>query len=383
MSPYGVIDSQLQDLETNTGISIINVEPEFSFLEGLCPSKSKPEYWNRLGSSKSRNVTQQEESKVIIQSLVEMSNYNNLIVFTDGSCLGNPGPCGSGSCIFVPNETEPVMLKRPVTNRGSILLGELIAILMALEFAQSEHKKRQIHGITIFSDSQSAVGILTLGWAATSHKKAVEDIKLLISDLERSGLEISIQWTPGHADIRGNCIADDLAKEAAEEAKSFPEESQILTGADFKKFARVSCCMKWQRSWDASDTGRHLYEYKPKVSLKSPTYMFMPFIEEKKVISQLRLGYTLNDYRHKIGLEESPNCTCGEIETVVHFICDCEEYEEERQKLLTQMFYLTGAQVISAEIFLSLKEEIFKEHRESLLMLLSEYITSTKRFLKK
>ena len=112
-----------------------------------------------------------------------------------------------------------------------------------------------------------------------------------------------------------------------------------------------------------SDTGRHLYEYKPKVSLKSPTYMFMPFIEEKKVISQLRLGYTLNDYRHKIGLEESPNCTCGEIETVVHFICDCEEYEEERQKLLTQMFYLTGAQVISAEIFLSLKEEIFKEHR--------------------
>ena len=111
--------------------------------------------------------------------------------------------------------------------------------------------------------------------------------------------------------------------------------------------------------------------------------MFMPFIEEKKVISQLRLGYTLNDYRHKIGLEESPNCTCVETETVVHFICDCEEYEEERQKLLTQMFYLTGAQGISAEIFLSLKEEIFKEHRESLLMLLSEYITSTKRFLKK
>ena len=68
-------------------------------------------------------MTQQEESKVIIQSLVEMSNYN-LIVFTDGSCLGNPRPCGSGACIFVPNETESVMLKRPVTNRGSILLGD-------------------------------------------------------------------------------------------------------------------------------------------------------------------------------------------------------------------------------------------------------------------
>ena len=80
-----------------------------------------------------------------------------------------------------------------MTNRGSILLGELVAILMALEFAQSEQRKRQIHGITIFSDSQSAVGILTLGWTATSQKKAVEDIKLLISDLEKSSLEIYYQ----------------------------------------------------------------------------------------------------------------------------------------------------------------------------------------------
>ena len=62
--------------------------------------------------------------------------------------------------------------------------------------------------------------------------------------------------------------------------------------------------------------------------------MFIPFIEEKKVISQLRLGYTLNDYRHKIGLQDSPDCNCGEIETVAHYICECEEYEKERQKLL-------------------------------------------------
>ena len=55
------------------------------------------------------------------------------MAFTDGSCLGNPGPCGSGACIFVPNQTEPVSLKRPVTNRGSILLGELVAFLMVLD----------------------------------------------------------------------------------------------------------------------------------------------------------------------------------------------------------------------------------------------------------
>ena len=59
---------------------------------------------------------------------------------------------GQGPAFFVPNQTKPVRLKRPVTNRGSILLREMVAILMVFEFAQSEHRKRQIHGITIFSD---------------------------------------------------------------------------------------------------------------------------------------------------------------------------------------------------------------------------------------
>ena len=132
-------------------------------------------------------------------------------------------------------------------------------------------------------------------------------------------MEVSTKWTLGHADIRGNCIADELAKEAAEEGKLILEDSQILTGADFKKSARVSCCTKWQRSWGVSDTGRTLYDYKPTVSLKTPAYMLVPFIEEKKVISQLRISCTLNDYRHKIGLQESPLCSFSATETVDHY----------------------------------------------------------------
>ena len=73
----------------------------------------------------------------------------------------------------------------------------------------------------------------------------------------------------------------------------------------------------------------------------------------------------------------------GTIETVDHYICECEVYELDRQKLLTRLFYQTGEQGISTEIFLSLKDEVFKEHRIGLLMMLSDYITSTKRFIRK
>ena len=117
--------------------------------------------------------------------------------------------------------------------------------------------------------------------------------------------------------------------------------------------------------------------------VKDPSIHVCPLIEEKKVISQLRLGYTLNEYRYKIGLQESPLCSCGAIETVDHYICECEVYELDRQKLLTRLFYQTGEQGISTEIFLSLKDEVFKEHRIGLLMMLSDYITSTKRFIRK
>ena len=40
-------------------------------------------------------------------------------------------------------------------------------------------------------------------------------------------------------------------------------------------------------------------------------------------------------------------------------------------------------QGISTETFLSLKDEVLEEHREALLMMQSDYITSTKRFLRK
>ena len=58
--------------------------------------------------------------------------------------------------------------------------------------------------------------MLTLGWSKSSHKDKKIDFR------QKSGLEVTIKWTPEHADITDKCIADELAKEAAEETKSIP-----------------------------------------------------------------------------------------------------------------------------------------------------------------
>ena len=62
-------------------------------------------------------------SREIIGGMLDSCEDGTAVVFTDGSCLGNPGPCGAGACIFHPGTSEPVLLKQPVSSRGSILPG--------------------------------------------------------------------------------------------------------------------------------------------------------------------------------------------------------------------------------------------------------------------
>jgi ribonuclease HI len=72
---------------------------------------------------------------------------NSAVAFTDGSCSGNPGPCGSGVIIF--HKEEEIELKRAVSNRGSILLAEIIAIKIVLDYFINS-KDQELHNNTNF-----------------------------------------------------------------------------------------------------------------------------------------------------------------------------------------------------------------------------------------
>ena len=59
VSPFGKMNIQLADMTSNTGISSHSLEKEFTYQESLQSSKSKPEYWYHLESSKSRSGEQE------------------------------------------------------------------------------------------------------------------------------------------------------------------------------------------------------------------------------------------------------------------------------------------------------------------------------------
>lgn len=162
LSPFGMAYMQLSETISNTGIYISTVEPEFSYLQHLQQFKEKPDYWNNLGSSKSRSL-QEEEARNMVEGFIKEARTDVMFGFTDGSCRGNPGLCGAGACLFFPNQ-ERLDLHQPVTKRASILLGELVAIKTALAQVKTNLTRRQIKQVTLVSDSQSGVGILSLGW---------------------------------------------------------------------------------------------------------------------------------------------------------------------------------------------------------------------------
>ena len=228
-------------------------------------------------------------------------------------------------------DKEGISLKRPVAHRGSILLAEFVAILMVLEHCIATMKEL-CSEIKILSDSQTAVGILTLNWKTTNYMGTITDIKENMGTLLRYGIQTTLSWIPGHANIAGNEIADQLAKEASKEAISMNDKYIVNTMSDVKHAVKTTTKMKWQNRWTISETGRHLYQLLPNVG--TTLNLDLPSPQTGKILTELRTGYSqLQKYRYNVGQSLTPLCDCGEEETSEHYLLFCKKYQLERAAL--------------------------------------------------
>ena len=101
---------------------------------------------------------------------------------------------------------------------------------MVINKLQNQTERREINNVDktyIFSDSQCAIGHLTLEWEAKTHKASLQEIKSSIQMLESARIIVDISWTLGHSNILGYEYVDQMAKEAAEEAKEMTDCHQL------------------------------------------------------------------------------------------------------------------------------------------------------------
>ncbi len=141
---------------------------------------------------------------------------NNIVVYTDGGCSGNPGPGGWG-CVILEGEKETQLSggEKMTTNNRM----ELTAAIKALDYiVQNDNLKNKL--IFVYSDSQYVKNGITQwiqkwkqnGWK-TANKKPVlnQDLWLNLDKLYNS-LQIEWKWVKGHAGIKYNEVCDQLCQ---------------------------------------------------------------------------------------------------------------------------------------------------------------------------
>ena len=148
-------------------------------------------------------------------------------IFTDGGCIGNPGPGGYGVVFMDKGQiiTEYSQGFKQTTNNRM----EYRACIKALEIV----KAKNLHNVTLYTDSKYVLESVTnwghkwkrLGWARNSSgSKQIENLDLFkCCYLLNADLDIQWQWVKGHAGNLGNERADTLANSAA----TWPKSQQI------------------------------------------------------------------------------------------------------------------------------------------------------------
>jgi ribonuclease HI len=152
-----------------------------------------------------------------------------IAVYTDGGCLGNPGPGGYGAVILSGGKRKELAQGYRLTTNNRMELTACIAALATLKTASD---------VVLHSDSQYVVNGISKGWArrwrangwmrtkeAAAENADLWDILLDLCDIHK----VRFVWVRGHRGNRENERCDRLAVEAAQ-GKNLKEDVAYVRG---------------------------------------------------------------------------------------------------------------------------------------------------------
>ena len=266
-------------------------------------------------------------------ALETIDNYPKDIIhaYTDGSAVRAVRNGGYGSVINVP-ASEPILLSGPCGAFCSNYDAEIAAIQRTLDTLLEQFRNGQVRplDIVIFSDSLSAIQAIENWHGDTA--KGIEDI-IQANDhlMNLYGIQITIQWIPGHSDIQLNDKADGLAKMGSH----MPQENVNASFETAKQVAKQNSKEVWHNSWIEEEKGRRMYAYLPTPNPKDPINKLAR--RDQCNIFRLRTGHVnLNFHRNRIDPLYAPMCRhcMYPYETVEHYLLYCNRLSELRDRLL-------------------------------------------------
>lgn len=155
--------------------------------------------------------------------MTEEPEEKEIIIYTDGACLGNPGPGGYGVVLLYGKHRKELSGGFRLTTNNRM---EMMAAIVALRSLKTPCK------VTLFSDSQYLVQAMSQGWAERWRSmgwKRNKRERALNADLWGELLdlcsrhEVEFKWVRGHAGNKENERCDELSVLAAKQ-KNLPPD---------------------------------------------------------------------------------------------------------------------------------------------------------------
>jgi len=141
--------------------------------------------------------------------------FKSVTLYTDGACLGNPGPGGYGVVLIYGDRRKELSGGFRLTTNNRM---EIMAALVALQALKEKCR------VVLYSDSQYLVHAIERGWAArwrANQWRRNQRERALNADLwERllpavESMDVEFRWVKGHAGHPENERCDELAMGAA------------------------------------------------------------------------------------------------------------------------------------------------------------------------
>ena len=141
---------------------------------------------------------------------------NEIVIYTDGGCHGNPGPGGWGIVVIADGIAKQLSGGEKLTTNNRMELCAAIAALSVVKNTPTFAGRP----ITVNIDSQYVKNGITSwikGWKAkgwkTADKKPVKNQDLWVQlDALNSQLTVTWNWVKGHAGIQYNEVCDQLCQ---------------------------------------------------------------------------------------------------------------------------------------------------------------------------
>ena len=289
--------------------------------------------WETVNDFIEENID--DENEIITDStfkdFLEQKYPNFIEVYTDGSRAKIiDGSWSVAAGVYI--SREQLSFTWRMNPLHSVIAAELLAIQKALELIQDKYS---MSNCVICSDSRSSLKMLKQNKGSYIH--IIKKIQNLIRAFNKRGM-VKLQWVKSHCGIKGNEIADKVAKLGLQANKSILSNlAKSEASAHLKKTFDDAHLEEWVNEVSVTRKGLH----RRNIDHKIRNY---PWLNNKSrrvevVMSRLRLGHVgVMQYLHRFGMSASSVCAaCNVNETIEHFVLNCVGNDVPRTRMMEEL----------------------------------------------